>query len=214
MTAIITFVDEEGAYFLTDGAGVDEHGTVWPMQKVGTIAHLPMVMAVRGPGVLLAAAQHAFSQYRAFDDAVTNASAALHGIECHFGDLIGKATGGSEWDFYMGGYREGLGFRAYVVTNHFRYEGVLPYTPKELENVSYAPRDAVVDEVFNDIRDTLADGEFSPWHHGLKLMHAMRRAGGSRWAGGFCQVSDVTKHGTRSRILERWPEDFTKEAAA
>lgn len=207
MTAVISIVQSDAVHFLTDGAAFDHDGSLSPVQKAMTIAHMPAVIAVRGPAALATLATAELSMCVSFDDLCAQLVPMLHRIERSAEAWLKASAGGIEWDIYVAGRRKKEGWGAYMACNHFRY-GLDPFSLSEMPGVSYAPSDKAVDEAFGNISAGLAPDDFNPATHGLRLMLAQRAAGGPAFAGGFCQWTMASEGGCRTRILERWPHDF------
>ncbi len=208
MTAIISLVQSDAVHFLTDGAMADHAGALFPAQKVASICHLPALVAVRGPMVMLVAAASQLSVARTFDELCESASASLMAAEKTAEELTKSVVGGVHFDCYIAGFRKGIGWCAYVMTNHFNY-GFPPFTLQPMPNLSFAPSEGGVGGVVSEIVGAGLDAdEFNPATDGLRIMRAQREGGGPGWAGGFCQLTTATADGVKSRILERWNGDF------
>lgn len=210
MTAIISIVESDAVHFLTDGAAEHGDGSFSPMQKAMTIAHLPAIVVVRGPSVMLPLAAAEFSLHRNFDEMLGGISSALHRIEVSAQAWLKTSAGGVEFDCYVAGHSKQFGWCAHVVCNHFRYPEVLPFQPSQMPGISYAPTDEGLAGFFAGLTEGLGADEFNPTTHGLRLMREQRASGGPTWAGGFCQLTSVSSGGARSRILEHWREDFRR----
>ena len=210
MTAIISLVQSDAVHFLTDGAMKDHAGGFSPVQKVISICHLPAIVVVRGPAVLLLAAAGQLSVAQTFDELCECASASLMAAEKTAFELMKSSAAGENFDCYMAGFRKGVGWCAYVMTNHFNY-GFVPFTLQRMPDLSFAPSEGAVSEVVTGIRRAgVAADDFNPATDGLRIMRAQRKEGGPEWAGGFCQLTTATAEGVRSRILERWSGDFER----
>ncbi|MFG1237172.1 hypothetical protein V5F63_08170 [Xanthobacter autotrophicus DSM 597] len=207
MTAVISIVQSDAVHFLTDGVAFDYDGSSSPIQKAVAIAHMPAIIAVRGPAALATLAGAELSMCASFDDLCAQLVAMLHRIERSAEAWLKASAGGVSWDIYVAGRRKREGWRAYMVCNHFRY-GVDPFSLTEMPGVSYAPTYGAVDEAFGEISAGLSPDDFNPATHGLRLMLAQRAAGGPTFAGGFCQWTMASEGGCRTRILQRWPNDF------
>lgn len=210
MTAIISLVQSDAVHFLTDGSGVADDQVLFPMQKAIAITHLGVLVAIRGPAALLYAASAHLSALRSFDEMCAKAPDCLRIAERLATPAAKASSAGSDFDCYIAGKRVGIGWRAYVVTNHARYD-FGPFTLQEMPNLSYAPADGPASQVVAHIAAAgLGPDDFDPATHGLQIMLAQRRHGGSKSAGGFCQLTSATDGGVTSRIIRNWSADFVR----
>ncbi|MBB4262667.1 hypothetical protein [Bradyrhizobium sp. CIR3A] len=210
MTALNVIQRDNEIMVMTDGLGVQIAGPPKPIQKVGLLAHVPAVVAVRGNMALARnfAAFDELSPGGTFEDFVDFVPAFLEMFVPQVEAAQKQPKLKLSNEIHVCGYsalRDRL--EHYFITTGTEYQpfGREPYQMYlETERSTASPMPSEDARTAAKCRYVDADA-FDPADHGIKLMEAQRLTY-PEYIGLFVQVSRVTRHGVSSQVIHRWPD--------
>lgn len=217
MTALNTFVTPDAIHIATDGASwLPDGRIVHEGQKVAILAHLPAVIALRGPSLLIPSlVANVSANFTEFDGLAAAAPVLFRAVHDQYRTEMEKRGIADDTprdsEFVLAGWSdERRRLEAYGLQSHDRY-GREPWQPYEIRsgNCNVAPSDSVLLEKVSavDIEDLLSDPESVV----LGIMELQREIpleldDGRKMSvvGGFCQHTTLTRDGISTRIVKRW----------
>ncbi|KQT49066.1 hypothetical protein ASG52_08795 [Methylobacterium sp. Leaf456] len=217
MTAMNVFATPDAIHIATDGASwLPDGRVVHEGQKVAILAHLPAVIALRGPSILIPSlVANVSANFTEFDGLADAAPVLFRAVHDQYRTEMGKRGIADQTprdaEFVVAGWSGERGcLEAYGFQSHDR-DGRAPWQPFAIEsgNCIVAPSDAALVKKARAIDwDVLLSDPESVMLQMMELQRDIPLAldDGRKMSvvGAFCQHTTLTRKSISTRIVKRW----------
>lgn len=219
MSAVNIFLFADRIDVWTDGACYDAGGLlVERASKVGFLPHLSGIVATRGPAIATPLLAHYLgAKFETFDDLADQFGEALASIVDQSAPAFEDCDHGPAFEAYLAGWRQEGPPEAYRSTS------LQPGRVERLPGITVAPGDQAIFERMKQEYPGIDDNWLARPPIGIRMMELQREMirkeqvpgrGIICGIGGFVQLTMISRQGTMTQILRRWPDEIGEPIGA